>query len=316
MNARRKISLWFVLLVFVLLSFSLVQAQEGTETEEAQRDTLIRLGSEWMLGGDNAILEMYVADDYVVHSPFGDLNRDAVRDLFDSVRAALTDMEVSRENLIVEGDTASLRSIIDGTFTHDFNSAFGVFPPTGQPFHWETINVFRFNEAGQIQEEWVQSDTAALMAALGAMPAPAPAASGVLSEEAAAHFVEVFDSFFVGPNPDVLNEIFAPEFVSHLPLAPDLDLEAFKGYVTSFYGGVSDMTQVTNQVIIGEDRLVIHVTYYGTHDGELFGVPATGNAITMNGIGIFRFNEEGLAVENWAVLDMAGVLAQIGALPS
>jgi predicted ester cyclase len=104
--------------------------------------------------------------------------------------------------------------------------------------------------------------------------------------------------------------------VSNLPLAPELNLEAFKAYVASFYVGASDLKQTTNQVIIGKDRLILHVTYTGTHDGTLLGVPATGNAVSMNGIGIFRFNEDGLAVENWAVIDVGGVLAQIGGLPT
>jgi hypothetical protein len=35
----------------------------------------------------------------------------------------------------------------------------------------------------------------------------------------------------------------------------------------------------------------------------------------MDGIGIFSFDENGLATENWAVLDVVGLLAQIGAFP-
>lgn len=314
MNTFTRFGRVFVLLMVFAFSYSLVQGQD--DVENAHLEALALIADQGLTQGDASVLEMHMADDYVVHTPFGDLNRDAVQGLFAAFRAAMPDFHIVQEDAFASGDSVALRATMAGTFESEFTAPFGVFPPTGELFHLEINYIFHFNDEGKIQEEWAKFDTAAMMAALGAMPAPAPAAEGVMSEEAAAHFVEVFDSFFVGPNPDVLDEIFAPDFVSHLPLAPDLDLEAFKGYVTSFYGGVSDMTQVTNQVIIGEERLVIHVTYYGTHDGELFGVPATGNAITMNGIGIFRFNEDGLAVENWAVLDMAGVLAQIGALPS
>jgi predicted ester cyclase len=136
-----------------------------------------------------------------------------------------------------------------------------------------------------------------------------------ISEEAAAAFAERFDAMFDEPNLDIADEIFAPEFVSHLPLAPELDLEAFKAYVASFYDAISDMTQEVNQVIVAEDRLILHVTYNGTHDGPLFGIPATGNPVSINGIGIFRFDENGMAVENWAVIDVVGLLAQIGAFP-
>ncbi len=136
-----------------------------------------------------------------------------------------------------------------------------------------------------------------------------------ISEEAAAAFIERFDAMFNEPNIDIADEIFAEDFVSHLPLAPELDRAGFKAYVDNFRAGASDTTQRTNRYFVADDRLILHVTYTGTHDGTLFGVPATGNPIEMNGIGIFRFNDDGLAVENWAVIDLASVYAQIGAFP-
>jgi len=141
-------------------------------------------------------------------------------------------------------------------------------------------------------------------------------ASGAsISEAAAAAFAEKFTQFFDGPQLNVANEIFAIDFVSHLPLAPDLNLEPFKSYVAGFYEAMPDFQQVVNQIIVAKDRLILHVTYVGTHTGPLFGLPATGKPVAMNGIGIFRFNDAGLAVENWAVIDVAGLLAQIGAFP-
>lgn len=136
-----------------------------------------------------------------------------------------------------------------------------------------------------------------------------------LSEEAAMAFAEQFDTIFDGPNLDIADEIFAPNFVAHLPLAPELDREGWKNYVASFYTGLSDLTEEVNQVIVSKDRVVLHVTYTGTHDGLVFGIPATGNPISFNGIGIFSFDENGLATENWAVVDVVGLLAQIGAFP-
>ncbi len=136
-----------------------------------------------------------------------------------------------------------------------------------------------------------------------------------ISDAAAAAFAEKFTQFFDGPQLNIANEIFAAEFVSHLPLAPDLSLEAFKSYVAGFYEAIPDFTQTVNQIIVAKDRLILHVTYVGTHTGPLFGIPATGKAVAMNGIGIFSFNEAGLATENWAVIDVAGMLAQIGAFP-
>jgi len=138
---------------------------------------------------------------------------------------------------------------------------------------------------------------------------------GVMSVEDAEQFTARFDEVFNIPDLEVLDEIFSQDYVGHLPFAPELDLQGLKDYIDSFRVGVPDMIQTTHQVIIGEHELVVRVTYTGTHTGPLFGVPATGNPIVMEGIGILRFDENGLVVENWAVLDMGGVLAQIGVFP-
>lgn len=138
----------------------------------------------------------------------------------------------------------------------------------------------------------------------------------VMSEEEARQFTERFDEVFNIPDLAVLDEIFSPDYVGHLPLAPEIDLQGLKDYIDTFRLGVPDMIQTTHATIIGEHELVVRVTYTGTHTGTLFGVyPPTGNPILMEGIGILRFNDEGLVEENWAVLDMVGVLAQIGAFP-
>lgn len=153
---------------------------------------------------------------------------------------------------------------------------------------------------------------AALIAAQDDEPVMLP---GIMSVEEAEAFTARFDEVFNIPDLDVLDEIFSQDYVGHLPFAPEIDLQGLKDYIDSFRVGVPDMVQETHQVIIGENELVVRVTYTGTHTGPLFGVPATGNPIVMEGIGILRFDENGLVVENWAVLDMGGVLAQIGAFP-
>lgn len=137
----------------------------------------------------------------------------------------------------------------------------------------------------------------------------------LMSQEDAEAFAASFESIFDGPNLDIADELFAEDFVGHLPLAPELDREGWKAYVASFYEGTPDMRQTTHKVIVGEDYLVLQVTYTGTHTGTLLGVAPTGTEVTMTGIGIFTFNEEGQVIENNADLDVVGVLAQIGAFP-
>jgi predicted ester cyclase len=151
-----------------------------------------------------------------------------------------------------------------------------------------------------------------MIAAQGDAPEPiAP----LMSQEDAEAFAARFESIFDGPNLDIVDELFAEDFVGHLPLAPDLDREGWKAYVASFYEGTPDLRQTTTDVIVGEDRLVLQVYYTGTQTGPLLGVAPTGLEVIMTGTGVFTFNEEGLVIENRADLDVVGVLAQIGAFP-
>ncbi len=167
-------------------------------------------------------------------------------------------------------------------------------------------------------DQYLKGSDETLEAALSAYPEVTVTSRNVgssLTEEMAMTFAERFDAIFDGGNIAIADEIFAPNFVAHLPLAPELDREGWKNYAASFYEAFPDLTQAVNQVIVSDDRVVLHVTYTGTHEGTLFGIPATGNPVIMDGIGIFSFDENGLATENWAVLDVVGLLAQIGAFP-
>jgi predicted ester cyclase len=129
-------------------------------------------------------------------------------------------------------------------------------------------------------------------------------------------FAERFDAIFEGPRLEIADEIFAPTFAGHLPLLPVVDLDGWKHYVANLYTGISNLTEEINEVILGEDRLVLRATYKGLHDGPLFRIQATGSPVTFEGIGIFRFDENGLVAESWEVVDLMGLLAQMGGFPS
>ena len=53
----------------------------------------------------------------------------------------------------------------------------------------------------------------------------------------------------------------------------------------------------------------------GTHWGELFGVPPTGKPVSITGIVVSRVAVRKIA-EEWEVIDLLGVLRQLGAVPT
>src|SRR5712692_3350024 len=59
------------------------------------------------------------------------------------------------------------------------------------------------------------------------------------------------------------------------------------------------------------DRVATRFSGGGTHRGVFNGIAPTGKAVTWNGIAIDRF-ADGKIVERWAIVDVAGVLQQLG----
>lgn len=68
--------------------------------------------------------------------------------------------------------------------------------------------------------------------------------------------------------------------------------------------------------MVAEGQTVaVEWTLAGTHRGRLLGIPATGKPICFTGVSLIRF-QAGLAVADTRIWDVAGLLRQIGLLPS
>ena len=73
--------------------------------------------------------------------------------------------------------------------------------------------------------------------------------------------------------------------------------------------------QITiHDVIVEGDKVVTRKTFYGTHQGDWMGVPASGRKIAFGGIDIVRFAGDKV-VEHWGQFDMLTLAQQIGAIP-
>ncbi len=109
------------------------------------------------------------------------------------------------------------------------------------------------------------------------------------------------------------NEIFAPDFVAHMPGQPPMDRATFERFVAGVGDGLPSYTYEIHDQIAQRDLVVNRITWRGIHSAELAGVPATGRSVELRGINMFRVSE-GRVVEQWAQLDMLGLLQQIGAI--
>jgi predicted ester cyclase len=74
--------------------------------------------------------------------------------------------------------------------------------------------------------------------------------------------------------------------------------------------------RIDSQDIFGDGEKVAHrYTFYGTHQGEFMGYPATNKFIVAQGILLHLF-DRGKCVEVWQVIDNARFLIAFGALSS
>src|SRR3954471_3486262 len=116
-------------------------------------------------------------------------------------------------------------------------------------------------------------------------------------------------------NLEVIDEIFAPDFVVH---ETDQDIrgpEGVRQFIFMLRAAFPDLYVTVEDVIAQEDKVVQRWTGRGTHQGELMGIPPTGNQISVAGITISRFEGDKVA-EEWEVYDMMGMLQQLDAIPS
>ena len=94
---------------------------------------LIRIGDEAIATEDDAKLQAYFANDCVFHGPGGNLSFDELRAYFASLRAALSELRIVREQIIVDGNYLAARTTFSGDFTGVFShSPIGPVEPTGQ----------------------------------------------------------------------------------------------------------------------------------------------------------------------------------------
>ena len=134
----------------------------------------------------------------------------------------------------------------------------------------------------------------------------------VAAEENKALVRRLFEEVWNQGNLDVIDEIFAADYVGHMPGSPDIHgPEAGKQFVTMFRTAFPDIKFTVEDQIAEGDKGVTRWTYTATHKGEWMGIPPSGVQVALTGISIDRF-AGGKIVESWDNLDDLGLFQQLG----
>jgi predicted ester cyclase len=131
---------------------------------------LVVIGEEAVAKRNDRLFYDYYTDDYQLHSPAGQFNREEIRAYFAALRESFTDFTIRRAQVLVDGNFVSARTVMAGRFDKEFAyTPIGTVQPNGQHVQWELINIFRYTDDGRLVEEWVQTDTYDLLRQLGAV---------------------------------------------------------------------------------------------------------------------------------------------------
>jgi steroid delta-isomerase-like uncharacterized protein len=124
--------------------------------------------TEVMNEGNEEVIDELCAENFVDRDPLPGTSpdRQGIHDFVKQVRAAFPDIEMTADDILVEGDQLAVRSTMRGTHQGEFMG----IPASGKKVEVSNYDFVRF-ENDQVVEHWGTIDSAALMEQIGAVPA-------------------------------------------------------------------------------------------------------------------------------------------------
>lgn len=124
------------------------------------------------------------------------------------------------------------------------------------------------------------------------------------------------EEIFAGGNLELVDELFAPDYVLHDPSVPGevRGPEGMRQYVSMYRAAYPDTNFTIEDQISEGDEVATRWVARGTHEGELMEIPPTGERVTITGIEVDRVSG-GKIEETWVSYDALGMMQQLGVVP-
>jgi steroid delta-isomerase-like uncharacterized protein len=116
-------------------------------------------------------------------------------------------------------------------------------------------------------------------------------------------------------NIDAMDELVAEDYINHDPPPfPGLasGREGLKQAFKMFWEGTPGRHEIEDLIAEG-DKVVTVLRGIGKHEGELAGIPPSGNDLDVKAVAIHRI-AAGKIVEHWSAVDSAALLNQLGVI--
>ncbi len=91
----------------------------ATPDRDSLADGLVSIGEDAIAKSNDALLDEYYTDDYKLHSPAGDFNRDEIKAYFAALRESFTDYTIGRAQILVDGNLVSARTVMAAASTRN-----------------------------------------------------------------------------------------------------------------------------------------------------------------------------------------------------
>jgi steroid delta-isomerase-like uncharacterized protein len=137
------------------------------------------------------------------------------------------------------------------------------------------------------------------------------------TEQNKAIFRRMVEEIFNRGNMNLVDEFLAPDFIEREELPPGIPpgREGVKQMTIMFRSAFPDFKATIDDMIAEGDKVVVRMTWSGTHKGEFMGISPTGKSVSFGVIDIVRFAGDKF-VEHWGMMDSTSMMQQLGAVPA
>ncbi|KUL95828.1 hypothetical protein DK26_12410 [Bosea sp. WAO] len=112
---------------------------------------------------------------------------------------------------------------------------------------------------------------------------------------------------------DAAHTYVAEDVVEQVPFpGQGPGLSGLKDVLRGLFVAFPDMHWTIDEQMAEADKVLTRFTWTGTHDGEFFGVPASGRTVSVWGMVIDRI-EHGRIKDTRILMDALGLMRQVGA---
>jgi steroid delta-isomerase-like uncharacterized protein len=111
--------------------------------------------------------------------------------------------------------------------------------------------------------------------------------------------------------PEILDELQTQDVIYHGTSETINGVEEYKRAYDHYRSALHDTRIEISGLIAEGDLIMSRVVLHAIHNGELGGIPPTGNEIHVTAFTVFRL-VDGKIAEEWEVIDELGMMMQLG----